>query len=60
MRDGRIHLRAFVADLEGIRVYRSEVTGDPADPEAVGHAAAQDLIAQGADSLLAELIHRMQ
>ncbi|MDP2834698.1 MAG: hydroxymethylbilane synthase [Pseudomonadota bacterium] len=60
MHDGRIHLRAFVADLEGIRFYRSEVQGDPSDPEAIGHAAARELIAQGADTLLAELIHRMQ
>ncbi|MDO9226416.1 MAG: hydroxymethylbilane synthase [Pseudomonadota bacterium] len=57
---GRLHLRAFVADLEGIRFYRSEVEGDPADPEAVGEAAARELIAQGADKLLAELIHRLQ
>jgi len=34
MHGGRIHLRAFVADLEGIRVYKSTVEGDPADPEA--------------------------
>ncbi len=60
MHNGRIHLRAFVADLEGIRFYRSEVQGDPSDPEAIGHAAARELIAQGADTLLAELIHRMQ
>ncbi len=60
LRAGRLHLRAFVADLEGIRFYRSEVEGDPADPEAVGHAAARELIAQGADQLLAELIHRLQ
>ncbi|MBU1664761.1 MAG: hydroxymethylbilane synthase [Gammaproteobacteria bacterium] len=60
MHDGRIHLRAFVADLEGIRFYRSEVQGDPSDPEAIGHAAARELIAQGADTLLAELIHRLQ
>ena len=58
MREGQIHLRAFVADLEGIRFYRTETTGGMADPEAVGHAAAQDLIRQGADSLLAEIIHR--
>jgi len=60
MHGGRIHLRAFVADLEGIRFYRSEVQGDPSDPEAIGHTAARELIAQGADTLLAELIHRMQ
>ncbi len=60
MLGGRIHLRAFVADLEGIRFYKSTVEGDPADPEAVGHAAAAELIAQGADRLLAELVHRLQ
>lgn len=60
MRNGRLHLRAFVADLEGIRFYRSEVEGDPADPEALGQAAARELIAQGADRLLAELVHRLQ
>jgi hydroxymethylbilane synthase len=57
---GRLHLRAFVADLEGIRFYRSEVQGDQADPEAVGQAAARELIAQGADTLLAELVHRLK
>jgi hydroxymethylbilane synthase len=60
MRGGQIHLRAFVADLEGIRFYKSEVQGDPRDPEAVGQNAARELIAQGADTLLAELIHRLQ
>jgi len=58
MRDGRIHLRAFVADLEGVRFYRTETTGTMEDPEAVGQAAAQDLIRQGADRLLAEIVHR--
>jgi hydroxymethylbilane synthase len=60
LRDGVLRLRAFVADLEGIRFYRSEVEGDPADPEAVGQAAASELIAQGADTLLTELVHRLQ
>lgn len=60
MRQGRIQLRAFVADLEGIRFYRAEAEGDPADPEAIGHAAARQLIEQGADKLLAELVHRLQ
>jgi hydroxymethylbilane synthase len=55
---GRIHLRAFVADLEGIRFFHSETEGGMDDPEAVGQAAAQDLIRQGADQLLAEIIHR--
>ncbi|MEW5771396.1 MAG: hydroxymethylbilane synthase [Pseudomonadota bacterium] len=58
VREGRIHLRAFVADLEGVRFYRTEQVGGLDDPEALGLAAAEDLIRQGADTLLAEIIHR--
>jgi porphobilinogen deaminase len=58
VREGRIFLRAFVADLEGIRFYRATAEGALDTPEAVGHAAAQDLIKQGADSLMAEIIQR--
>ncbi|MFA5081296.1 MAG: hydroxymethylbilane synthase [Hydrogenophilaceae bacterium] len=55
---GRLHLRGFVADLEGVRFYRAEAEGVMADPEALGHQVAEALIGQGADRLLAELIHR--
>ena len=58
MENGRLRLTGFVADLEGQRFYRTEVTGAAADPEAVGHTAAADLIRQGADRLLAEIVHR--
>ncbi len=54
--DGQIHLRAFVAELDGSVVLRAEVRGDPADPEAVGLAAAQHLFEQGAEALMAKLI----
>jgi len=53
---GRLHLRGFVSDLEGTRMLRAEAEGDVADPEALGERVAADLIAQGADRLLAELI----
>ena len=56
--DGRLHLRGFVADLDGIRFYRAEAEGAMADPEALGHRVAEALIGQGADRLLAELIQR--
>ncbi|MBM4181239.1 MAG: hydroxymethylbilane synthase [Betaproteobacteria bacterium] len=59
-RDGHLHLRAFVADLEGIRFFRTTAEGPLDAPEQVGLTAAEDLIAQGADHLLAELIHRAQ
>jgi hydroxymethylbilane synthase len=58
VRDDRIYLRAFVADLEGIRFFRATAEGGLDNPEAVGHAAAQELIEQGADRLMAEIIQR--
>jgi hydroxymethylbilane synthase len=58
VRDGRLFLRAFVADLEGIRFFRATAEGVLDAPEAVGHAAADELIAQGADHLMAEIIQR--
>jgi hydroxymethylbilane synthase len=60
VRDGKLFLRAFVADLEGIRFYRATAEGPLDAPEQVGLAAAEDLARQGADGLLAELIHRNQ
>ncbi len=59
-RDGQLRLRAFVADLEGIRFFRATAEGPLDAPEQVGLTAAEDLIAQGADHLLAELVHRAQ
>jgi hydroxymethylbilane synthase len=58
VRDARIYLRAFVADLEGIRFFRATAEGALDAPEAVGHAAARELIEQGADHLMAEIIQR--
>lgn len=60
VRDGRLFLRAFVADLEGIRFFRAVAEGPMDAPEHVGLAAAEDLVQQGADRLLAELVHRTQ
>lgn len=56
--EGRIYMRAFVADLEGTRFYRAEGTGEMTDPEALGRKLADALKAQGAAELLAELIGR--
>lgn len=57
--DGRLHLRGFVSDLEGIRFYRAEASGSADEPEALGRRVAEDLIGQGADHLMAELIGRL-
>ncbi len=58
LENGQLWLRGFVADLEGVRFFRAEERGDPADPEALGHRVAQDLLGQGADRVLQEIIHR--
>ena len=52
-RDGaRITLRALVASADGTRVLRTSVAGAAADPEALGHQAAEQLRAQGAAEIL--------
>lgn len=55
---GRLRLTAFVSDLDGVRFYRAESWGELDDPEALGHQVAEDLLAQGADRVLAELSGR--
>jgi hydroxymethylbilane synthase len=58
-RDGKLFLRGFVSDLEGIRFYRAEAEGAIDAPEALGLAVADDLIRQGADRLMADLLGRL-
>ena len=53
--NGRLQLRGFVADLEGKRFVQAMLVGSPADAEKIGVALAEDLLAQGADKILAEL-----
>jgi len=55
---GRLRLTAFVSDLEGVRFYRAEAWGELHAPEALGQEVAEALLAQGADRVLAELVHR--
>jgi hydroxymethylbilane synthase len=55
LQDDRLHLRALVAEPDGSRILRAESQGDPAQAETLGIAAARDLLAQGADVILARL-----
>lgn len=55
LRGGRLWLRGFVALPDGSRMVRAEREGDPAEAEALGRALADDLRAQGAEAILAEL-----
>lgn len=54
--DGRLRLRGFVSDLDGVRFYRAEASGDMAEPEALGRQVADALLSQGADQVMAELL----
>lgn len=53
--DGVLRLRGFVSSVDGVRVVRSEVSGQPGDAEQIGAELAQRLIGMGADKILAEL-----
>ncbi|MEB3334980.1 MAG: hydroxymethylbilane synthase [Cyanobacteriota bacterium] len=48
-------LTGMVASLDGQRLIRDEVRGDPADPEPIGIALAELLRAQGATAILEEI-----
>ena len=51
--NGQVILRGMVASLDGIRLIKAETRGT--DPEAVGIEVANQLIALGATSILAEI-----
>ena len=50
-----LRLRGFVASPDGKRLVRAEKRGSAQDPEALGNAVAQELLAQGAAEILAAL-----
>jgi hydroxymethylbilane synthase len=51
----KLRMRGFVATPDGARLLRAERFGNVNDPEALGSAVAQDLLAQGAGEILAAL-----
>ncbi|MDH3713415.1 MAG: hydroxymethylbilane synthase [Gammaproteobacteria bacterium] len=53
--DGRLRFRALVAATDGSRVLFDERTGAARDAVKLGEQAAENLLRQGADTLLAEL-----
>lgn len=53
--NGQLSLTGFVADLEGTRFVQATLSGSPVDAEKIGTALAEDLLAQGAGKILAEL-----
>ncbi len=53
--NGLLMLRGLVASTDGREILRSERTGPSAEPEALGNAVADDLLASGAGRILAEV-----
>ena len=55
---GQIWLRGLVGRPDGSEMLRAEVSGKAEDAEALGIALAEDLLAQGADKILADVYGR--
>ncbi len=57
-RDGeQLHIVGFVASVDGRDMVRESISGPADQPEALGQALAQKLVALGADRILAALDH---
>ncbi|MDP2248206.1 MAG: hydroxymethylbilane synthase [Nitrosomonadales bacterium] len=50
-----IHIKGFVASVDGSEMLREKLIGSPENPETLGQALAAKLIAKGADRILAAL-----
>lgn len=50
-----IHIKGFVASVDGREMLRENLVGSAQDPEMLGQQLAQKLVARGADRLLAAL-----
>jgi len=50
-----IHIKGFVASVDGREMLRETLVGSAQNPEALGQQLAQKLVARGADRLLAAL-----
>ncbi len=55
VKNGKLRMRGFVASPDGQRMMRAESIGEVSNPEALGTIIANELRAQGADVILAEL-----
>lgn len=53
--NGKLQLRGVIASLDGKKVIRSELSGQPEEAEEVGRQLAENMLAAGADVILAEV-----
>lgn len=57
--NGELRLRGLVGSVDGTRILRDVICGQPREAEALGTRLAEKLLSQGADVLLAELPSRV-
>ena len=57
IQNNEISMTGFVASVDGKQMLRETTTGSKANPDAVGRALAEKLIAHGANKILAALDH---
>ena len=55
VQDETIHIRGLVGSLDGKTILKAEKTGSAEAPEALGNQLAQEILAMGADKILAEV-----
>lgn len=55
IREDNLYLRALVGSLDGTHILRAERLGSVHEAEQIGISAAEDLLAQGADKILAAI-----
>jgi len=53
----QIRISGLVGTVDGSEILQAERSGSAADAESLGLAVADDLLAQGADRILSELVH---
>jgi hydroxymethylbilane synthase len=58
MKNGSLHLEAIVADPDGSKLLRESRDGDLNDPEQLGNAVGETLLARGGDEILAAVYKR--
>ncbi len=56
LKDSTLHIRGFVADVDGRRFFKDSVEGPPEKAEELGVRLAESLLEAGADEVLRELL----
>jgi hydroxymethylbilane synthase len=55
MKDGKLHLTGLVGSVDGKRIIKDTIEGDPDKAEKLGVTLAENLLVQGADVILREV-----